>query len=307
MSDRTASYWGDFHAQSRPKLSWLEASAIVEEVNRRVTGHPKVNPYEWFKSTSKSNFRNALIVGCGTGELERDLLKMGLFENAIGIDIAPKSISKAADDARSQGLTALDYRVFDLDKDDYASLGTFDLIIVNMVAHHVSKLDTFFASINSMLRTKESRVILNEYIGPNRFQQSKSVQSIINSLMSALDDSLKVNHLTDGKELRLRYEITPISHFLANDPSEAIRSSELLNYTNKYLNVISRADYGGAINHMLLTGIIQNFENQYPDGQILKLLMRFEDILEQYKVISSDFTFIVAGRKPRNFFEIIFS
>jgi hypothetical protein len=84
---------------------------------------------------------------------------------------------------------------------------------------------------------------------------------------------------------------------LANDPSEAIRSEEITKFAKKYLRIKNTLPYGGAINHMLLTGIISNFDLHNPDGELLSLLSSFEELLESLNVITSDFAVILADKK----------
>ena len=301
MSDnkKVSDYWGNFHTKERPKLSWLESQEILDYVNTRVTGCKKTS---WYKSffNSDQKYNRALIVGCGAGALERNLLKEGMFKECLGIDISPKSIDLAKDNALKQNLSNINYKVFDLERDDYIALGEFDLIIVTMAAHHIINLRYMFKNLRKILNKRNGLIIINEYIGPNRFWHSDKVLDIINQILRCLDSSYKRNYLIDGKTLRNEYIRTPLEHFLKHDPSEAVRSEDILKYFSQYFNIIEQKNYGGQINHMLLTGIIQNFKDTKEDNQILKLLMVFEELLEKYNVIQSDFSFIKA--KPKKIF-----
>ena len=157
-----------------------------------------------------------------------------------------------------------------------------------------------FKNLRKILNKRNGLIIINEYIGPNRFWHSDKVLDIINQILRCLDSSYKRNYLIDGKTLRNEYIRTPLEHFLKHDPSEAVRSEDILKYFSQYFNIIEQKNYGGQINHMLLTGIIQNFKDTKEDNQILKLLMVFEELLEKYNVIQSDFSFIKA--KPKKIF-----
>ena len=293
--EKTSKYWDDFHTKNRPKLSWLESTAVCKAMNKRISGSEDKNMYEWFIESYPQKFNRALIVGCGLGGLERDLYKMDLFTEALGIDIAEASIKLAIDESIKGGYKNIAYKIFDLEAGDYEDLGKFDLIIVNMVAHHIQWLNLFFQKIEGAL-AKEGLVILNEYIGPNRFQHDNKTVGIINALLSSLDQELKINHLAKSLEYKSEYILTPIKHFIETDPSEAINSENIMNNFEEYFKVLEKKNYGGAINHMLLTGIIENFEKDKSCQQILKLLMKFEEILEENSVINSDFIFAI-GRK----------
>ena len=198
--------------------------------------------------------------------------------------------------AKEHGLDNLKFLEFNLEKDDYGILGVFDIVIINMAAHHINNLKYFFKGISQIIK-KDGLIVLNEYIGPNRFWSDNNSFNIINSLLNTFDDRFKLNHLLSDGSLRNEYIRTPIHHFLEHDPSEAIRSQEILKCLKKYFNVIEFKPYGGSINHMLLTGIIQNFESYEGGKDILKLLMKFEEILEDNDIITSDFALIIAEPK----------
>lgn len=297
MKNKVADYWGDFHTKPRSKLSWVESEVVMRNVNRRITKDENMNMYQWFQDYSARRFEKALIVGCGAGALERDLFRMGIFDSALGIDVAEKSIEKAKADALEGNIANIDYRVFNLEEDDYRTLGEFDLIVVNMVAHHVYPLNSFFKRIQNMLEDHDSLVLLNEYVGPNRFQHDEKTVQIINRLLNVVSDKFKANHLTDGKTLKTEYVLTPVQHFLDNDPSEAIRSEDVMKFFRKHFRILEEKNFGGAINHMLLTGIIENFEGSIEGENTLKLLMEFEEILENFGVIQSDFVFAIGKKK----------
>ena len=82
-----------------------------------------------------------------------------------------------------------------------------------------------------------------------------------------------------------------------NDPSEAIRSDEILEYILKHFNSVEKIEYGGNILHMLLDGIIANFdeEKEY-DVALLRLLSYIDSMLISEKVMPSDFAVIVARK-----------
>jgi SAM-dependent methyltransferase len=293
-------YWGEFHNKQRYKLSWLESQVVIDYINNRVTQGEE----SWYsilkKINNKAKFRHALIVGCGAGELERNLYQNGYFENALGVDISEKSLELAEKKAEEIGIKNIKYKLFNLESDDYKKLGKFDLIIVTMAAHHIENLHYFYKNLYDIIDKKNGIIVLNEYIGPNRFNHSDKVVNIINRLLSALDESYKKNYLVDGYPVRNMYIRTPIEHFLKHDPSEAIRSEDIVRKLQKKFRIISYRPYGGQLNHMLLTGIIENFEreNKKTADSILKLLMTFEEILEDFRIIDSDFAFIISKPKP---------
>ncbi len=295
--DVTAKHWGTFQTRPRHKLSWLESEAILRKVNQRISGSYDTNMYQWFQKLYPQKFSKALIVGCGNGQLDRDLYKMGFFEQGLGIDIAKESIAHASSMAKQEGLLGLSYEKFNLEIDDYKILGKFDLIIINMVAHHINNLDGFFFNISQISKSNNSIQVLSEYVGPNRFQTNNTVNMVINSLLNSLDNSLKKDYSNNLLSIKKSYVPPVVSEIITVDPSEAINSENILKYYEKYFNIIEKKNYGGTINHMLLNGIISNFEEIPMGNQILDLLMTFEEILEKLLIIESDFVFMISKLK----------
>jgi SAM-dependent methyltransferase len=79
------------------------------------------------------------------------------------------------------------------------------------------------------------------------------------------------------------------------DPSEAIRSAEIVPLVGKYFKIIQRVDFGGTLLHMLLSDIVGNFDpDREEDTAIIKLLCYLERTLIKEGVLPSDFTVIVA-------------
>ena len=81
----------------------------------------------------------------------------------------------------------------------------------------------------------------------------------------------------------------------AGDPSEAIRSSELLLLLSQYFQVIEVKGYGGTLLHLLLEDIAGNFgEDQ---NHHLERLFDLEDEMIDSGVLEDDFATIIAQKK----------
>jgi hypothetical protein len=140
--------------------------------------------------------------------------------------------------------------------------------------------------------------ILGEYIGPSRFQTSPLVNDIINRVLKILPGRYRRNlYREDGSTIDHRSN-PPIWWFDQNDPSEAVRSAEIVPTLRQFFDIVEMRPYGGAILHFLLSGIAGNFdENDERDRALLNLLTLLEDVLEETGAIQSDFAVIVA--RPR--------
>jgi len=119
------------------------------------------------------------------------------------------------------------------------------------------------------------------------------VVHIINEVLAILSTRFRYRSSNLGEEKTL-FQVSPIEYMDATDPSEAVRSAEILPLLQKKFTIIEKKDFGGTINHMLLQDIIHNFDNT-PEGIcVLTLLLYLEDLLIRERVIESDFCFVVA-------------
>lgn len=84
----------------------------------------------------------------------------------------------------------------------------------------------------------------------------------------------------------------------AVDPSEAVRSAEILDVVSRFFTIVERKDLGGALLQFLLDGIAINFDDNDPQaGRLLDLLFQIEDTLLDGGDLQSDFVYLVA--KPK--------
>jgi hypothetical protein len=187
--------------------------------------------------------------------------------------------------------------------------------------------------------------ILNEYIGPNRFQFSPRQKELINSALLLLPARYRT---LVREQVELELERTPskvgvrwlasrfvskvregdllgvikrrfiayrarrsgempvkefvdfpsVSSVISADPSEAVRSAEIVEVLQQEFEIVERKDWGGNILQFLLSGIAGNFAEVDPcSQQLLDMLIKIEDTLLECGELESDFAFIVA--RPR--------
>lgn len=85
---------------------------------------------------------------------------------------------------------------------------------------------------------------------------------------------------------------------IAADPSEAVRSAEILDMVSRFFTFIECKDLGGTLLQFLLDGIAVNFDDNDPQAvHLLELLFQIEDTLLNIGDLQSDFVYLVA--KPK--------
>ncbi len=125
-----------------------------------------------------------------------------------------------------------------------------------MAMHHFSNLEHIFNELRKSLKPN-GLFILNEFVGPSQFQWTEKQINITNELLEILPEKYKVD-LTTG-DLKERIYRPAIEFMNDYDPSEAIRSSDIVPLVAKYFKIEERIDYGGTILHLLLQNIVGNF------------------------------------------------
>jgi hypothetical protein len=138
---------------------------------------------------------------------------------------------------------------------------------------------------------------MNEYIGPRQFQTDPHVTALVNRELASLPEKYRQSLFVDG-HIVSSYTPSPIWYMNENDPSEAIRSDEIVEKLKKQFEILEFRPFGGAILHMLLSGIAGNFSSDEPeDVGHLHRLFALERELEDAGEIQSDFAVIVAVAK----------
>jgi SAM-dependent methyltransferase len=120
------------------------------------------------------------------------------------------------------------------------------------------------------------------------------------TLLAALRRRLGMARLRKKGEALVRTEVRRIaaSELALDDPSEAVRSADILPVLGEYLDLVEVRPYGGSILMPLLDDIAGNFEGDDPEaGELLRRLFAFEDEAIASGEIGSDYAFIVACRR----------
>jgi len=135
----------------------------------------------------RPNIHVSLDVGCGTGELVRDIAKTGI--SAVGVDYAEKMISIAREKSQTEGGGNVTYHcssIFDLNSND----GSYDLISANGFIEYISleQLHTFLQICQKSLTPRGSLVLgsrnrLYNLFSLNDFTETEIRSGFVNDLL----------------------------------------------------------------------------------------------------------------------------
>ncbi len=276
---------------------WVESPIVMDYINKSVTGEGGLDwvTYVFRKYLQKSSgVLSILSLGCGAGNLERHLLSLAPFKRIDAYDISEGAIKGAKREANSAKMQ-VNYHIADLNEIRLPQ-DSYDVVFADMSLHHIEKLEHLLNEINRTL-TDDGLFVINEYVGPSQFQYSKKQVEVINDILDILPPTYR-RRVTDSDVIKPFFAPPSIEYMNNNDPSEAIRSSEIIDLVKNKFEVLEHQNYGGTILHMLLQDIIGNFDPEnIKDATLLRMILYIEKLLIREHVIKSDFTFLVLKKR----------
>jgi ubiquinone/menaquinone biosynthesis C-methylase UbiE len=279
-------------------MGWLESPLVLEGyVQERQTGDPRKN---WLAGTVERlgipRGGRWLSLGCGPAGTEIWASRIGLFKEMEALDVSPGSIEQARKAAEERGVSNIRFGQADLNALDLPGC-RFDVAVMSMSLHHVKNLEGTLHQVRRTL-VPGGWLLANEYIGPRQFQFPDRQTEIAQRLLSALPERLRMDATTGA--IKTMYVRHPVEYWNRVEPTESIRSDEILREVERRFEIVVRADYGGTFLHLVLEHIIHNFDpGREDDVAILRMLFAAEDSILRSGVFSSDFTVLAARKVPR--------
>lgn len=239
-TQRSAAFW-DREISAPTHSSWMEHPLVREYVNTRIGGSSNLWPLDWFQLQVEQHFRHGLSIGCGTGVLERDLIRRGVCDDIDAYDASSESIATATAEAMREGFRdRIRYYVADFNRPRRLR-HRYDAVFFHQSLHHVWKLEKLF---HDTLRALPSSglLYLDEYVGPSRSEWRDSMLTTQQAIFRLVPPTAR---RTDALPLPIQ----------PDDPSEALRSSEIIPLLSKGFDIVARRDYGGTLLSVLYPAI----------------------------------------------------
>lgn len=285
------SIWDESTEQYCPggkKSYWETLDSVERYQNRRSTGNEDENAVSVaMKHLANLHHRprRVLWVGCLEGDPspDMDVMRAGLAEEIRVTDIAQGLLDKQRARAAALGLTGIDYTFTDLNVEVFPA-DHFDVVIGWGTIHHVENLEHFFAQVRRTLRPG-GLFVLREYVGPTRIQFTPEQLAVCNRLMSTIPERRRMH----AEGFLMTHAIAPpLENLMAADPSESVRSGDILPVARAMLPGLDARMTGGCILHPLLAGIAWNFEDE--DGEALvQAWIAVEEELVDGGLLASDY------------------
>ncbi|HEX9162062.1 MAG TPA: class I SAM-dependent methyltransferase [Thermoanaerobaculia bacterium] len=238
----TAEKFWDREVSAPTHTSWMEHPLVRDYILESIGNGEKLWPVEWFmRALGGRRFERALSVGCGTGPFERDIVRKNIAARVDAFDGSTNSLRIAASLASAEGFSPrIRYFAADFNEPSLPRR-TYDAVFIHQALHHVAKLEKLLRSILLALR-RGGVLYLDEYIGPSRHDWNDQRIAPLRSIFSALPPGAR---RTGDLPLPIQ----------ADDPSEAIRSSEILTQLAIGFDVREIRAYGGNVLSVLYPAV----------------------------------------------------
>lgn len=283
-----------------PPTGWWDIPAVRARWNRMVSGDEKVG-YQHYVAlnygSGNSRFK-ALSLGCGTGAKEILWAKTGLFASIDAYDLSEQRIRAANESVRATPeAEVIRFRVGDVARLDLRDR-SYDIVLFDHSLHHFSNLDSLLRRINRVL-VPGGLLVANEFVGPTRFQWTDRQLAEVNALLRGFPTEYTT--LFHSPYPRLKAIRPSRLAMWLSDPSEAVESSNIIPLLRKHFEVMEVKGCGGAILHLLFSGIAHHFVNPDAGGQkLLESCFAAEDLLLETHDIEHDFALVICrNHDPR--------
>jgi SAM-dependent methyltransferase len=295
VADRWSGLASEAFVHDLERVSWSGIPQVHQNHDYLITGSRATPWVDWLRDRffPGGDAGDTLSLGCGAGHLDRIFKQCGFrFRSFTGIDISEEAIERARALADEVGLApVVRYTAGDLNRMELAPCG-YDFIYFFQSLHHIEALEHVLGQCQRALRPN-GVLLVNEFVGPSRFQWTAKQIEMANQLAALLPEELR-RDVRDGG-IRTAIERPTIRHMIRHDPSEAVRSSDIEALVKSYFDVVGEWNWGGTLNHLLFQNIAANFDpaNAYHQS-IAELLIHHENVLVQEGVLPSDFKVFVA-------------
>jgi SAM-dependent methyltransferase len=301
-TEKVSAHWdqlaSDQFKREMELSAWIGIPQVHLNFNYLLTGSRDVY---WAVRLRELYFPNGeagdvLSLGCGDGHLDRIFKNCGFhFRSVTGIDLSPRAIERAQALAEEMKLAPrISYLATDL---NVATLppSAFDFIYFFQSLHHIEALEHMLGECRRALRPG-GVLMVNEFVGPSRFQWDDQQVEMANALINVLPEPLR-RDLRTGRVKTTAIRPTT-DEMIAGDPSEAVRSADIESVLKEYFQVVGEWNWGGTLNYLVFENIAGNFNPEDPYHKaIIELLIHHENALIRSGILPSNFKVFVARRK----------
>lgn len=285
-SKRTQSAFNELDIES---ANWWIIPKVKERWNKLITGDKNLGYEKFVVQNFIKNQDNTKMISLGSGACSNELefASNNQFNKITCIDISDVLLNNASQKAKQLGLNNIEFLSENVYKMEFPD-NEYDIVLFNASLHHLKDVDYFLKEKIKRTLKSNGKLIINEYVGPNRLQfpnhQIKSVNESLAIIPKKFRKRFKLNFYKN------KFYGSGIIRMFIADPSECVESNNILPVIHNNFKTLYEAPYGGNILMNCLKDIAHHFVELNDEKiEILKRLFEFED--EHLKENKSDFVF----------------
>lgn len=246
--------------------NWWHVPAVKARWNEKMTGDPTI-PYEAYLAQQYLSPRpqgRVLSIGCGNGSHEIKLAQQPGVTQVTGIDLAPKKIEEAHQLAAQAGINNTTFLSGDLFTHDLGQ-GVYDLVLFNSSLHHFHQLETILQQKVPAWLVPDGLLVLFEFVGATRFQWPKRQLQAANAVLQAIPSQYRTK--IGSGALKNRIYRPGTWRMRINDPSESIRSADIMPLVHRCYETVEEKPVAGSLLQLVFQDIAHHFVNPDEEAQ----------------------------------------
>ena len=289
--DATSKHWGErareLETEHRP-TAWTDSPLV-----NRLYIHPLVSGTAdtgWLSYVARQHFPKpvglALSLGCGGGGLERHGFDLKIAREFHGLDVAQDAIAMAQELARHPRKRRIRYEVADLNTLVLPE-NRFNTVFASQSVHHITALEHYLDQVRRTLKPG-GLFIFNEFVGATQFQWPDAQLAHANAMLARIPERYRDSIRGHGLKTHIQRPTLELMNQI--DPTEAIRSADILAEVDARFELVEARDFGGTLLQLVLEDIVGNFRDTPEDIAVLQSLFDEEQALLASGELHSDFT-----------------
>ena len=272
--------------------AWHQHPLVVKSYKQRLAANSPNFVAHLLEKYGKR--QKCLSIGCGDGGIELEMVKGGVYETMRGVDLSPARVETANQAVPEELKGKMEFLVQNAEKDLNGQ--EYDLVLFTHALHHIFDLESMSRALRDrIMKPKDVILVLEEYVGPVRWQFSDHHLNLmadffhnVESKFPHYTEKIRQNPLWDGTKF-----VPPNAESVEqDDPSETIRSNEIVSVLSDHLSLIEDVPLGGNF----FQWIFHNVYNSLTDEEgtiIVKMMLEAEMKTIQNGDLTSDYVFQV--------------
>lgn len=279
-NETIGSYWDNVSYASNKKTRWWQSAAIIRHINFRVCGKAVEGFSQGLIETIKDRnpgtvYSIGIAVGCGSGQKEMNLIRQGIVGKFFLYDFSQQRVQQGKELAEKYGISD---RIEFLDEDPLKTFpsSSVDFVHWNNALHHMMNTEEAVYSSRRVLRTGGA-FVMDDFIGPNRFQWSQAALDIASWVRSQLPPRYLRHPVSEQAAISAVIMRPELNEMIRIDPSEAADSENIIPAIQKYFPKADVCMTGGAMYALALNDVLANIDEEN-DQEMLEMLLKLDDL-----------------------------